>query len=54
MEELLQMLESTANLMGGMLFDSTIPDMAKGAMRNRIYEIDALVAKYLKKEEDNE
>jgi len=47
MEELLQMLESTANMMRGMLFDPSIPNMAKTAMTEKISDIEEMVEKYV-------
>lgn len=43
MDELIEMLESTANLMRGMCFDPSIPKHAKEALESRYKEIDKLV-----------
>lgn len=42
-EELIEMLESTANLMRGMQFDPSIPSHAKDALRNRYEKIEELL-----------
>lgn len=46
-EELLSMLEGTANFLRGMQFDTTIPKHAKEAMESRIVEIENVVGKYI-------
>lgn len=46
MEELLEMLEGTANLLRGMAMDTAIPGHAKTAMRERAALIDQLVEKH--------
>ena len=42
-KELIEMLESTANLMRGMQFDPNIPSHAKDALRNRYEKIEELL-----------
>jgi hypothetical protein len=46
MEELLEMLEKTANLLRGMAMDPDIPAHAKTAANKRASEIDLIVEKY--------
>ena len=43
MDELLQLLASTANMLRGMTMDPAIPEHAKAAMRTQIAELDAAV-----------
>ena len=47
MEELLQLMESTANMLRGMMMDPAIPEHAKGAMWSQIAELEAAVEKNL-------
>lgn len=47
MEELLELMEHTANMLRGMTMDPAIPAHAKEAMRERIAELEAAVAKHL-------
>lgn len=47
MEELLQLMEDTANMLRGMTMDPAIPAHAKDAMRARIAKIEAAVEKNL-------
>jgi len=47
MEELLQLLEDTANMLRGMTMDPAIPAHAKEAMRSRISELEKAVAENL-------
>lgn len=42
-EELLQLLEATANMLRGMTMDPAIPAHAKGAMRSQIDQLEAAV-----------
>lgn len=44
-EEILQLLENTANLLRGMTMDPAIPKHAKDAMRSRIVELEAAVSR---------
>lgn len=46
-EELICMLESTACLLRGMLFDPAIPSHAKDAMRDKIAELESLAERAL-------
>ncbi len=43
MDELLQMIENTANMLRGMTMDPAIPEHAKEAMRSRIVELERAV-----------
>lgn len=43
MEELLQLMENTANMLRGMTMDPAIPEHAKDAMRLQIAELEAAV-----------
>ena len=45
MEELLQLMENTANMLRGMTMDPAIPEHAKDAMRLQIAELEAAVEK---------
>lgn len=47
MEELLQLMENTANMLRGMTMDPAIPAHAKDAMRRQIAELEAAVEKHL-------
>ena len=47
MEELLQLLESTANMLRGMTMDPAIPEHAKEAMRAQIATLEATVERHL-------
>ena len=47
MEELLQLMENTANMLRGMTMDPAIPAHAKDAMRRQIAELEAAVEKNL-------
>ena len=47
MEELLQLMENTANMLRGMTMDPAIPEHAKGAMRTTIADLEAAVEKNL-------
>jgi hypothetical protein len=40
---MLELMEGTANMLRGMLFDDGIPERAKSAMRSRIAQIEAAV-----------
>lgn len=51
MEELLEMLESTANLLRGMTFDTSIPSHAKAVMAERAGEINKITEKYAYRDE---
>jgi hypothetical protein len=42
-EEMLELMEGTANMLRGMLFDDGIPERAKSAMRSRIAQLEAAV-----------
>lgn len=46
-EELLQLLESTSNMLRGMTLDPSIPRHAKEAMFSRIETLEAAVEKHL-------
>jgi hypothetical protein len=46
MDELIELLEKTANMLRGMTFDPQIPAHAKTAMRERAEEIDACIEKH--------
>ena len=45
-EELLVTLEGAANMMRGMLFDDSIPRIAKHALRAKIKEIESIAEKH--------
>lgn len=45
-EELLEQLESVANFMRGMQFDTRLPSDAREALRERAMDLDDLVEKY--------
>lgn len=45
-EELLEALESVANFMRGMQFDTRLPSDAREALRERAMDLDDLVEKY--------
>ena len=45
-EELLEQLESVANFMRGMQFDTRLPSDAREALRERAIDLDDLVEKY--------
>jgi len=47
MEELLQLIEETANMLRGMTLDPAIPKHAKDAMRHRIETLEQAVASRL-------
>lgn len=47
MEDLLQLLESTAYMLRGMTLDPSIPEHAKEAMRHRIELLEGTVEKCL-------
>lgn len=47
MEELLQLMENTANMLRGMTMDPAVPAHAKDAMRSQIAELEAAVEKNL-------
>jgi hypothetical protein len=42
-EEMLELMEGTANMLRGMLFYDGIPERAKSAMRSRIAQLEAAV-----------
>lgn len=46
-DELLEAMQSTANLMRGMQFDPRIPSDTKQALIERAEELEALIEKYL-------
>lgn len=45
-EELLERIESVANFMRGMQFDTRLPSDAREALRERAIELDDFVEKY--------
>ncbi|WP_157900142.1 hypothetical protein [Rhodoferax koreensis] len=45
-EEMLLLMEQTANMLRGMAMDPSIPTHAKQALRARIAELDAMVEKF--------
>ena len=47
MTELLEALDKTALMLRGMTMDPAIPKHAKGAMLERIKELEALCARYM-------
>ena len=46
-DELIELIESTANMLRGMTLDPAIPEHAKDAMRHHIDVLETAVEKYL-------
>jgi uncharacterized protein Yka (UPF0111/DUF47 family) len=47
MDELLELMEETANMLRGMTLDPAIPEHAKSAMRAKIAVLEAAVASHV-------